>query len=84
MSLDRSFSSSLIVGIALAASSCWCRNSAIGLPPYFWVLIAFALFEAVDYVRGGGKGRDCDATRLIGFAIAIALMFLISMAAGIK
>ena len=76
----------LLVGVAVGGIIVLVPKSLeIGLAPYFWVLIAFALFEAVAYVRGGGKGPPIAMwTRLIGFVIAIALMFLISMAAGIQ
>mgnify|MGYP001555150366 CR=1 FL=1 len=76
-----------IVGIALAGVIVLVPQfRAIGLPPYFWILFAFALFEGVNYVRGrGAQGSVISMqTRVIGFAIALALMFLIPMAAGIE
>ena len=67
--------------IALVPQS---RN--IGLEPYFWVLIAFALFEVVAYFRRGGAGGPPISmqTRIVGFAIALTLAFLIPMGAGIE
>ena len=62
------------------------QSRTIGLAPYFWVLIAFALFEGiVHWRRGMAAGPPITMpARLIGFAIALALMFLIPMAAGIE
>ena len=62
------------------------QSRDIGLPPLIWVLIAFALFEGVNYARrGGAQGSVISAqTRIIGFIVALALMFLIPMAAGIE
>lgn len=57
----------------------------MGLAPYFWVLIAFALFKGiVHWRRGIAAGPPVTMpTRIIGFAFALALMVLIPMAAGI-
>jgi hypothetical protein len=62
------------------------QSRTIGLPPYFWVLIAFALFEGVAHFRrGAAAGPPISMpTRLIGFAVALALMVFIPMAAGIE
>jgi hypothetical protein len=62
------------------------QSRDIGLAPYFWVLIAFALFEGAVYAsRGAATGPPITMqTRVIGFIIALALMFLIPMAAGIQ
>lgn len=54
------------------------------IPPYFWVLIAMALFEGVAYARGRGApgtmlGMDA---RLLGFVLAIVLMVVIPIVAG--
>ena len=61
------------------------QSRSVGLPPYFWILIAFALFEAVTvYLRGGAVAPPIAMpTRLIGFALAIALMIAIPLAAGV-
>jgi hypothetical protein len=57
------------------------RNFAVA--PYFWVLIAFGLFELLAFVRAGSAGPPISAqTRIIGFVIALALMILIPVAAG--
>jgi len=58
------------------------RNFAVA--PYFWVLIAFGVFELLAFVRAGSAvGPPISAqTRIIGFVIALALMVLIPVAAG--
>jgi hypothetical protein len=61
------------------------QSRAASLPPYFWILIAFAVFEVLAiYLRGGAWAPPIAmATRLIGFALALALMILIPLAAGV-
>jgi hypothetical protein len=61
------------------------QSRTIGLEPYYWVLIALAFFELVVFLRRGGAGGPpvTMLTRISGFIIALALMFLIPMAAGI-
>jgi hypothetical protein len=54
------------------------------LPPYFWVLIAMALFELIAFARGRGAPGTVvtmDA-RLGGFVLAIVLMVVIPIVAG--
>jgi hypothetical protein len=60
------------------------QSRAASLPPYFWILIAFALFEVLTiYLRGGPWTPPIAMpTRLVGFALALALMILIPLAAG--
>ncbi len=77
----------LIVGLAVGGVIVLVPQSRdIRLAPYFWVLIAFALFEGVVFARRGSAAGPpvTMQTRIIGFAIALALMFLIPMAAGIQ
>jgi hypothetical protein len=77
----------IVVGVATGAVIVLVPQSrTIGLAPYFWVLIAFALFEGiVHWRRGMAAGPPITMpARLIGFAIALALMVLIPMAAGIE
>jgi hypothetical protein len=88
VSIDRIFIAfAIIVGAACGGVIVLVPQSrTIGLAPYFWVLIAFALFEAIVHLRRGlaaGPAVTMPA-RLIGFAIALALMVLIPMAAGIE
>jgi hypothetical protein len=76
-----------IVGLAVGGIIVLVPQSRdIGLAPYFWVLIAFALFEGIVLARRGSAAGPpvTMQTRIIGFAIALALMFLIPMAAGIQ
>jgi hypothetical protein len=54
------------------------------LSPYFWVLIAMALFELAAFARGQGAPGTVvtmDA-RLAGFVLAIVLMVVIPILAG--
>ena len=87
VSIDRIFLVfSAVVGGAIGVALVMVPQArALSLPPYFWVLIAFALFEAAAvYLRGQGVAPPIAmATRLIGFAIALALMVLIPLAAGV-
>lgn len=54
------------------------------LKPYFWILIAVGLFDGALYLRGRKSPAVLLAmnARLIGFAIGIALMVAIPLAAG--
>jgi hypothetical protein len=62
------------------------QSRNIGLEPYFWVLIAFALFEVVAFLRRGGAGGPPFSmqTQVIGFVIALVLTFLIPVSAGLQ
>ena len=88
MNIDRIFIVfAIIVGVAVGGVIVLVPQSrTIGLAPYFWVLIAFALFEGIVYARRGRAAGPpiTMTTRIIGFAIALALMVLIPMAAGIE
>ena len=88
MSIDRIFLVfAAVTGAAIGAVLVLVPQSrALSLPPYFWVLIAFALFEGIVYARRGRAAGPpiTMTTRIIGFAIALALMVLIPMAAGIE
>jgi hypothetical protein len=61
------------------------KSRDIGIEPYFWVLLAFLLFEAVLLARRGGTAAAPISmpTRLGGFLLAMVLMFAIPLAAGI-
>ena len=60
------------------------QSRDIGIPPYFWVLIPMAVFEAVAFARNRGAPGSVIAmeTRLIGFVIAIVLILVIPYLAG--
>jgi hypothetical protein len=54
------------------------------VPPYFWVLIAMALFELITFARGRGAAGTVVAmeARLCGFVLAIVLMVAIPIVTG--
>jgi hypothetical protein len=69
------------VGIALVIAPDL-RNFRIS--PYFWVLIAMAIFELLAFARGRGAPGTVVAmeARLLGFVLAIVLMVTIPIIAG--
>jgi len=69
------------VGIALVIAP-ELRNFRIS--PYFWVLIAMAIFELLAFARGRGAPGTVVAmeARLLGFVLAIVLMVAIPIIAG--
>jgi hypothetical protein len=69
------------VGIALVIAPDL-RNFRIS--PYFWVLIAMAIFELLAFARGRGAPGTVVAmeARLLGFVLAIVLMVVIPIIAG--
>src|SRR5262249_21012585 len=88
MTLDRIFIIfAVIVGLAVGNTIAFVPQSrTIGLAPYFWILLAFSLFEGgTIYIRGGGMAPPITMpTRLIGFGVAIALMITIPWMAGVE
>jgi hypothetical protein len=54
------------------------------LSPYFWVLIAMAVFELAAFARGRGAPGTVVAmeARLLGFVLAVVLMVVIPIVAG--
>jgi hypothetical protein len=60
------------------------QSRTFGVPPYFWVLIPMAIFEAIAFARNRGAPGSVIAmeTRLIGFVIAVALLLVIPYLAG--
>jgi hypothetical protein len=76
-----------VVGLAAGSLLVWVPQSrTIGLEPYFWVLIALALFEVIAYTRRGRvPGPPISmASRVVGFVIALVLMYFIPAAAGVE
>jgi hypothetical protein len=69
------------VGIALVVAPDL-RNFRVS--PYFWVLIAMAIFEFIAFARGRGAPGTMLAmeARLLGFVLAIVLMVAIPIIAG--
>ncbi|TMI98327.1 MAG: hypothetical protein E6G97_26315 [Alphaproteobacteria bacterium] len=54
------------------------------ISPYFWILIAMALFELAAFARGRGAPGTMLAIeiRLLGFVLAIVLMVAVPILAG--
>jgi hypothetical protein len=71
----------LAVGIAVTL---WPALREFRISPYFWVLIAVALYDvgAVLYGRGAPDTTLAMQFRLLGFVTAIVLMVLAPIVAG--
>ena len=86
MTIDRIFIVFMILcGLTFAGVVVFFPQSReLGVPPYFWVLIPMAIFEAIAFARSRGAPGSVIAieTRLIGFVIAIALLLMIPYLAG--
>ena len=87
MTIDRLFIAFMTVcGLATAGILVFFpRSREFGIAPYFWVLIAMAIFEGVAFAcnRGAPGTVITMESRMIGFVIAIALMLLIPYMAGL-
>jgi hypothetical protein len=73
-----------VIGIATGAivvSAPWTAEFAI--KPYFWILIAAALFDVVIYARGGGAPKLGPGARIFGFILGGLVMLAITTMAGI-
>lgn len=72
------------VGLAVGgAIVVWPQGRDLAIAPYFWVLIAFGAFELLAFARSNVGGPPITAqTRIVGFAISIALMIVIPVMAG--
>ena len=56
----------------------------LSLPPYFWILIAVALFDGGGLVLGYKPAAMLTMTaRMIGFGLGLVLMFGIAFAGGV-
>ena len=55
-----------------------------GVPPYFWVLIAAALFDGALYLgrRSAPWGQLAMPARLLGFLLGMAMMVGVPLVAG--
>jgi hypothetical protein len=55
-----------------------------GISPFFWIVIAMAVFELLSFARGGGApgATITMGIRLLGFALAIAAMIAVQVIAG--
>jgi hypothetical protein len=71
----------LAIGGALIAKP---ELSELRVPPFFWLLIAMALFEFAAFARGqGAPGSTIRMeVRFLGFALAIGLMLALPYLAG--
>jgi hypothetical protein len=69
------------VGIVLVAAP---QSRDFRVSPYFWVLIAMAVFELAAFARGRGAPGTVVAmeARLCGFVLAIVLMVVIPILFG--
>ena len=73
------------VGIAAGATLIAIPEARdLSVPPYFWVLIAMALFEIVlfAYWRGVPGRMISNGARLLGFVLAMVIMFVLPILAG--
>ena len=86
MTIDRIFLAFMIVAGAAVGVLLVVMPQArdFRVPPYFWVLLAMALFELGAYARGRGAPGTMVAMemRLLGFVLAIVLMVVIPILAG--
>jgi hypothetical protein len=60
------------------------ESREFSIPPYFWVLIAMALFESLAFARGGGRPGTTVTMqgRLIAFIVSLVLVVMIPVLAG--
>jgi uncharacterized membrane protein HdeD (DUF308 family) len=87
MMIDRLFIAFMTVcGLATAGILVFFPQSReFRIAPYFWVLIAMAIFEGIAFARNRGAPGAVIAmeSRVIGFVVAIALMLVIPYLAGL-
>jgi len=71
----------LVAGLVLVARP---ELRDFRISPYFWILIAMALFEFAAFARGRGAPGTTIAmeVRLLGFVLAVVLMVAIPVVAG--
>jgi uncharacterized membrane protein HdeD (DUF308 family) len=88
MTIDRVFIGFMIaVGVAIGIVLILHPEAReFRVTPYFWVLIAMAIFEGVNFARfRGAPGTAIGMpTRLLGFALGIGLMVVIPLLAGYR
>ena len=67
-----------VVLIAIPQAHDW------GVSPYFWILIAMALFEVVLLIfwRGAPGRMISNGARLLGFVVAAVIMVMLPILAG--
>lgn len=86
MSIDRIFLAFMTVcGIAAGAILVAAPESRnMRVTPYFWILIAMALFELAAYARGRGAPGTVISieARLLGLVLSVVLMVVLPIVAG--
>ena len=86
MTIDRIFIAFMTVcGLAIGAGLIFIpHGERFAIPPFFWVLVPMAAFEAASFARSKGAPGSVISpwARLGGFAIAIALMLAVPYLAG--
>ena len=86
MTIDRIFLAFMAVcgvaagGILIAAP----ESRDLRVTPYFWMLIAMALFELAAFARGRGAPGTVISieARLLGLVLSVVLMVTLPIAAG--
>jgi membrane associated rhomboid family serine protease len=88
MTLDRIFIGFMIVVGVVVGTIVALRPEVreLRIQPYFWVLIAMLVFEALNYARGrGAPGTMLGMeARLLGFVTGIVLMIVIPTLTGLR
>lgn len=86
MAIDRYFflmviAAGIVIGGVLVARP---QTAEAGLPPYLWLLGCMLIFETAAFLRGqGAPGTMIGmSTRVLGFAIGVALMTAIVFFSG--
>jgi hypothetical protein len=75
------FAAGILIGGILVMKP---ETAEAGVPPYLWLLACMLVFESVAFLRGqGAPGTMIGmSTRVIGFAIGIALILAIVFVTG--
>ncbi len=86
MTIDRIFFGFMAV-VGIATGMALVAKPQIGdyfIKPYFWILIAVALFDIANYLRAKGQPGVTTGmeARLLGFVIGVVLMVVIPSLAG--
>jgi hypothetical protein len=73
----------IVAGIALVMAP-WTANGTV--KPFFWILIAVALFDVVAYARGRNAPGTMitSGARAFGFLAGGAVMLVITLIAGVQ
>ncbi len=64
----------------------WPQSADTWIKPYFWILIAVGLYDALLYAVMGGQpvGLMSMNVRVAGWVYGLAVMVLVTLAAGAK